>query len=471
MNASDSKQPDRWDLIVIGGGSGGIAAARRAAEYGARVLLFEPGPLGGTCVNAGCVPKKVMWNASQIHQALDLASSYGFQVAQQGFHWPTLKAARDGYVARLNRIYGENLAASGVHLVRAAARLHRRDSVEAAGRVYRAAHILIATGGKPVVPDIPGAELGITSDGFFQLETQPMRPLLIGAGYIATELAGMLRGMGSRVTMLLRKDKLLRAFDHVLGDTVMAQMRQDGIEIRTHTQCREIYRDEDGSLGYRAEGSAESGASGASGDLNELSDSGYDCVIFAISRRPNVDEIALENAGLSPDPNHFIPVDEWQNTEVDGIHAVGDVTPATPLTPVAIAAGRRLADRLFGGQPEAKLDFDNIPTVVFSHPPIGTIGLSQSRACAVYGEENVRVYQSKFVNMRYAVGEHRPPTVVKLITAGSREKVVGCHVIGDGADEMMQGFAVALKMGASKRDFDDTIAIHPTASEELVTLR
>ncbi len=447
------------DLIVLGGGSGGIAAARRAAEYGARVLLFEPGRLGGTCVNAGCVPKKVMWNASQIHGALELAGEYGFDVEQRGFEWRTLRAARDAYVKRLNGIYADNLAASKVELVAAAARFRGCDAVEAGGRVYRAAHILIATGGRPTVPEVPGAELAITSDGFFELAAQPVRPLLIGAGYVATELAGMLHGMGGQVTMLLRKDRLLRAFDRALGDTVMAQMRDGGVDIRTGVLCEALYRADDGSLGYRAVGGG--------------SDEGYDCVIFAVSRHPNSAALALENAGIEPDRNGFVGVDAFQNTAAAGVYAVGDVTPATPLTPVAIAAGRRLADRLFGGQPEARLDFDNVPTVVFSHPPIGTVGLSAERAAEIHGAENVRVYESNFVNMRYAVSAHKPETLMKLVTAGAGagEKVVGCHVVGDGADEMMQGFAVALKMGATKADFDNTVAIHPTAGEEFVTLR
>lgn len=445
------------DFIVIGGGSGGIAAARRAAEYGARVLLLEPGRLGGTCVNVGCVPKKVMWNASQIHGALELAEEYGFAVERRGFDWGTMKAARDAYVRRLNGIYAENLAASGVRLITTAARFREANAVEADGRVHAAKHILIATGGRPTVPDVPGAELAITSDGFFELAARPIKPLLIGAGYVATELAGMLHGMGGEVTMLLRKDRLLRAFDRTLGDTVMAQMRQSGVDIRTGVLCEALYRAADGSLGYRAVGGG--------------SDSGYDCVIFAVSRHPSTAGLGLNNAGIAPDRGGFVVVDEFQNTAAAGVYAVGDVTPATPLTPVAIAAGRHLADRLFGGRSEAKLDYDNIPTVVFSHPPIGTVGLSRERAAEVHGEENIKVYESRFVNMRYAVSEHKPPTVVKLITAGAEEKVVGCHVVGDGADEMMQGFAVAVKMGATKANFDNTVAIHPTAAEEFVTLR
>ena len=445
------------DFIVIGGGSGGIAAARRAAEYGARVLLFEPGALGGTCVNVGCVPKKVMWNASQIHEALELAGEYGFTVESRGFDWGTMKAARDAYVHRLNGIYADNLAASGVRVIDASARFTAHDRLEADSKDYQAAHILIATGGRPTVPDLPGADLAITSDGFFELPSQPIKPLLIGAGYVATELAGMLNGMGSEVTMLLRKDRLLRAFDRVLGDTVMAQMRHSGVDIRTGVLCEALYRADDGSLGYRAVGGG--------------SESGYDCVIFAVSRHPSSAALALENAGIAPDKRGFVAVDEFQNTAATGVYAVGDVTPATPLTPVAIAAGRRLADRLFGGQPEARLEYENIPTVVFSHPPIGTVGVSDERAAEIHGAHTIKIYESRFVNMRYAVSEHKPPTVVKLITAGATEKIVGCHVVGDGADEMMQGFAVAVKMGATKADFDNTIAIHPTAAEEFVTLR
>ncbi|MGI9311304.1 MAG: FAD-dependent oxidoreductase, partial [bacterium] len=381
----------------------------------------------------------------------------------RGFDWPKLKAARDAYVARLNRIYADNLDACGADLIRAGASFRERGAVEAGGQIVRAPHILIASGGAPVRPDIPGAELGITSDGFFELAAQPRRALLIGAGYIATELAGVLRGLGSEVTMLLRKDQLLRGFDPMLGRGAMKQMRADGIDIRTNLPCKEIFRADDGSFGYRAE---------RAGDTNALdSDSGYDCVLFAISRRANTQPLALGNAGLSVDARGFIAVDEYQNTAADGVYAVGDVTPAPALTPVAIAAGRRLADRLFGGQRDAKLDYDNIPTVVFSHPPIGTVGFSESRAIEVHGAEQVKVYESEFVNMRYALGAHKPPSAVKLVVAGAREQVVGCHVIGDGADEMMQGFAVAIKLGATKADFDNTVAIHPTAAEELVTLR
>ncbi len=455
---------ENFDFIVVGGGSGGIAAARRAAEYGARVLLCEPNRLGGTCVNVGCVPKKVMWNAAQIQQALALSGDYGFQAPPQvQFNWQTLKTARDAYVSRLNQIYADNLATSGVRVLRAAAQLQGANTVQVGEQTVQCEHILLATGGKPVLPQIPGAELAITSDGFFDLPRQPMNALLIGAGYIAAELAGMLHSLGSRVTMLLRKDRLLRNFDNMLGDTLMTQMRAAGIDIRTGVSCSEVVRAGDGSLGYRA---AEKGAAGENAE-----DSGYDCVLFAISRAPNVASLGLAKVDIAPQPNGFIAVDEFQNTGAAGIYAVGDITPNAQLTPVAIAAGRRLAERLFGNAPPRKLQLDNVASVVFSHPPIGSVGLSEQRAIEVYGKSRVQVYQNQFVNLRYAVGAHKPPSVVKLVTVDPQQKVVGCHVIGDGADEMLQGFAVALNLGATKADFDNTIAIHPTAAEELVTLR
>jgi len=345
-------------------------------------------------------------------------------------------------------------------------------AIESAGEVHRAAHILIATGGAPVLPAIPGARLAITSDGFFELESQPARALIIGAGYIATELAGVLHALGSRVTMLLRKERLLRAFDPVIGDTVLAHMRATGIDIRANLQCREIFRAGDGSLGYRADAATRAG-DGAAGKTATAAteEAGFDCVLFAISRAPATAALHLDRAGITVDSRGFIPVDDFQNTATAGVYALGDITAAPALTPVAIAAGRRLADRLFGGQPDAKLDPENIPTVVFSHPPAGSVGLSEAQAVAAHGRANIKIYASRFVNMRYAPCADKPPSAVKLITAGARETVVGCHIVGDGADEMLQGFAVALNMGATKADFDNTVAIHPTAAEEVVTLR
>ena len=446
----------QFDFIVIGGGSGGIASARRAAEYGAKTLVIESSRMGGTCVNVGCVPKKVMWNAAQISETLDLSRDYGFDTENKGFQWSQLKRARDAYVLRLNGIYEKNLEKSKVEIVRGTGRFTSNRSIAVNGVEYSAPHILVATGGRPTIPDLQGSELGITSDGFFELEFCPKNPLIIGAGYIATELAGVLRALGSDVTMLLRYDKLLRSFDHTLHDLVMEQMEKGGIKILKNQLIKGLIRGQDGFLGFER----------ATGERT----SGYDCVIWAIGRQPNIESLGLENTDIKIDDRGFIPTDAYQNTSSEGVYAVGDVTPRAQLTPVAIAAGRRLAERLFNDKPGSHLDYTNIPSVIFSHPPIGTVGLTEKEAREKFGDE-IKIYQSRFVNMRYAVSEHKPPTLVKLITHGSNEKILGCHVIGDGADEMTQGFAVAVKMGATKQDFDDTVAIHPTAAEELVTLR
>ena len=446
----------QYDYIVIGGGSGGIASASRAASYGVKTLLIETGRLGGTCVNVGCVPKKVMWNAGHLNEGISLAREYGFDVGDVAFDWSTLKQKRDAYIERLNGIYDRNLGHSGVDVIEAYASFVGPDTVEAAGLQYRAKHILVATGGHPWVPEVPGAEFGISSDGFFELEHLPARTLVVGAGYIATELAGLLNALGSNVTMLLRKFQLLRTFDESLSSTVMQVMGDAGIDIQTCIQLSGLTRNSDGSI--------------AASQLDGDHCGHFDCVIWAIGRLPNTASLGLDHVGIETDDAGFIPVDEYQNTVVKGVHAVGDVTGAAQLTPVAIAAGRRLADRLFDGQKEAKVDYRLIPTVVFSHPPIATVGLTEQQAIDQYGAADLNIYNSEFTNMLYAVSEFKSPTRMKLICQGENERVVGCHIIGEGADEMLQGFAVAMKMGANKADFDHTIAIHPTAAEELVTM-
>ena len=446
-----------YDLIVIGGGSGGIAAARRAASHGARVLLVEAGALGGTCVNVGCVPKKVMWNASHIAEMMEMAPDYGFEGGTLRLDWAQLKRRRDAYVARLNGIYRRNLEQADITLVAGWGRFRDRTTVEVEGRPFTAEHVLVATGGRPDIPGVPGAELGITSDGFFELEEQPRRVLVIGAGYIAAELAGVLNALGSEVTVLLRKRQLLRRFDATLRDTVMEEMQRRGISFLHCAHLQELFREPGGAIALR-----RSDGSGIGG---------FDSVIWAVGRVPNSDGLALDKAGITTDAKGFIPVDDYQNTAVPGIYAVGDVTPRVQLTPVAIAAGRHLADRLFGGRPDAKLDYETIPTVVFSHPPIGTVGLTELEAEELYGHGGVKVYQSRFINMLHALSDEKPPTVVKLVAVGEKERIVGCHIVGESADEIIQGFAVAVRMGATKADFDRTVAIHPTAAEELVTLR
>jgi len=444
-----------YDLLVIGGGSGGIACARRAAAHGARVGLIESDRLGGTCVNVGCVPKKVMWNAATLAHELGLADDYGFDLTRRGFDWQVLKYKRDAYVSRLNEIYQRNLELAEVDVIRGAAQFTASDTLEVAGHGYRARHILIATGGRPAIPDLPGAELGITSDGFFALEEQPRHVVIVGAGYIAVELAGVLHSLGSEVTLLLRREAFLRRFDASLRETLMEEMQNAGVNILSCTHMAGVARQGDGRLRLD------------SSHGETIAD--VDCLVWAIGRTPNTASLGLERAGIETDTAGFIPTDAYQNTTAAGIYAVGDVTGRAALTPVAIAAGRRLADRLFDGRDGSRLDYENIPSVVFSHPPIGTVGLTEEEARERYTD--VRVYQSRFTNMRYAVSERKSPTVVKLVTVGEREKVVGIHAIGDGVDEIIQGFAVALKMGACKQDLDDTVAIHPTAAEELVTLR
>ena len=448
---------NKFDLIVIGGGSGGIASARRAAEYGAHTALIESGRLGGTCVNVGCVPKKIMWNASRLGEMLDDATEYGFIIERGGFNWGTLKTGRDSYIERLNQIYRKNLNSSGVQEIQSRASFPSNGAIQTEAGPIRADHILIATGGLPTVPLIPGAELGITSDGFFELPQQPEKVLIVGAGYIATEFAGVLNALGSNVTLLLRKDTLLRGFDAVLRETVMDEMRQNGIEIITGTNIKALASSRANQLTVDCDGGKADGP--------------FDAVIWAIGRHPDTTDLNLKAAGIKTNVGGHVITDAYQNTNVEQIYAVGDVTGRRDLTPVAIAAGRRLADRLFGDEPNACLDYDNIPSVIFSHPPIGTVGLTEDEAVARFGSDQIMIYDHRFTNIYFAPMQRKSPTVIKLIVAGPEENIVGCHAVGEAADELIQGFAVAVKMGARKADFDNTVAIHPTAAEELVTLR
>ena len=448
-----------FDFLAIGGGSGGIASAIRAASYGARAAVVEHGRLGGTCVNVGCVPKKLMWYAASLGHALDDYAGYGFRVSREGFSWPALRRVRDAYVARLNGVYARNLENAGVSRYEGTARFVGPRTVEAGGARLTADHVVIATGGVPSVPPTPGAELGITSDGFFELDECPHRTVVTGSGYIAVELAGMLRALGGEVVMVLRRDRLLRAFDEMLGTELMAALAADGIEIRTGATLERVEQDGGGRGGALTVRISD----GTSID-------GVDSVLWAVGRRPNVASLDLAAAGVETAPDGAIVVDEFQRTDAEGVYAIGDVTGRAPLTPVAIAAGRRLADRLFGGQADRKLSYDCIPTVVFTHPPIGTVGMTEAQARAGHGDA-VRVYTTRFDSMYHAFSDHPRKTAMKLVTVGGDERVVGCHVIGEGADEMMQGFAVAVRMGARKRDLDDTVAIHPTSAEELVTMR
>jgi glutathione reductase (NADPH) len=446
-----------YDFLVIGGGSGGIAAAKRAASYGAHAAVIESGRIGGTCVNVGCVPKKVMWNTSTIAEALHDAKDYGFDVTVQGFNWPTIKKARDAYVQRLNDIYHRDLDEATIDEITGTATFNDPHTVSVNGAELSASHILIATGSKPDVPNVPGAKLGITSDGFFELEAQPRRVVIAGAGYISVEFAGLLNALGSQVTMLLRKHTFLREFDKTLRETLMEQMIASGVNILTNVRLDHLKKVGDGSISV--------------GMSDHASIDSVDSFIWAIGRSPNTAKLNLDRAGVSAKAGGDVIVDDYQNTNVEGIYALGDVAGKSMLTPVAIAAGRKLADRLFGGQTDAKLDYENIPTVIFSHPPLGTIGMTEDEAYNEYGKDAVKIYQAGFTNMFHAVTKRKPTTVIKLVTVGKSEKVVGCHVIGAQADEMIQGVAIAIKMGATKSDFDRTVAIHPTSAEELVLMR
>ncbi|WP_163133998.1 glutathione-disulfide reductase [Agarivorans sp. Alg241-V36] len=446
-----------FDYLCIGAGSGGIASANRASMHGQKVALVEARHVGGTCVNVGCVPKKAMWFGAQVAEAIHrYAPDYGFDVQVNKFDWSTLVASREAYIKRIHGSYDRVLGNNGVTVINGFAKFVDANTVEVNGEQIRAKHILIATGGRPTIPNIPGAELGIDSDGFFALTEQPKRVLVLGAGYIAVELAGVLHSLGSETHLAVRKHAPLRNFDPMLSETLVEIMAEDGPTLHTNSTPKAIEKQADGSLVV----SFENG--------NSLQ---VDSVIWAIGREPANDKINLEGIGVETDERGYIKVDEYSNTNVAGVYAVGDNIGKVELTPVAVKAGRLLSERLFNGQTKAKMDYDLIPTVVFSHPAIGTIGLTEPEAIAQYGEDKVKVYNSSFGAMYTAVTQHRQVTKMKLICAGEDQKVVGLHGIGLGMDEILQGFGVAMKMGATKADFDACVAIHPTSAEEFVTLR
>ena len=445
-----------YDLIAIGAGSGGLSAAERAAEYGAKTAVIESKKLGGTCVNVGCVPKKVMWFGAQLADALKDMPAYGLNVELKSFDWATLVASRDKYIQGINDWYVNYLKDSNIDHIHGLASFVDAHTLQVGDQTYTADHIVISPGGYPTVPDIPGAELGISSDGFFELKSLPKRVVVVGAGYIAVELAGVLNSLGSEVNMLLRRDHFLASFDAMLRDTLMEEMSNAGVNLMTRINVRDIEKQEDGRLTIHC---------GKGVSLQDV-----DQLVWAIGRTPNTKDLNLAAAGVDMDQQGFIPTDAFQNTNIKGVYAVGDATGRAPLTPVAIAAGRRLSDRLFNHQPDRKLDYENIPTVMFSHPPIGTIGLTEQGAREQHGDA-VKTYQTSFTAMYHAIAGHSQQTAMKLVCVGAEEKIVGCHIIGMGADEMLQGFSVAIKMGATKKDFDNTVAIHPTSSEELVTMR
>ncbi|KAF2235145.1 hypothetical protein EV356DRAFT_445574 [Viridothelium virens] len=457
------------DYLVIGGGSGGLASARRASGmYGAKTITIESQRLGGTCVNVGCVPKKITWNAATIAETIHEAKSYGFTVEQtKPFDWTTFKHKRDAYIKRLNGIYESNLHKDKVEYIHGRAHFLSPKSVEVKlddGTLQNinAKKILIAVGGHPSIPDVPGAELGIDSDGFFELERQPKRVAIVGAGYIAVEMAGMFHHLGTETHLFIRQDKFLRSFDPMIQDKVLEEYERQGLHVHKRSSQQSVT---DLGNGWKKLAYTDAGGKG------ELE---IDCLLWAIGRAPEVEDLGLDKTGVKLDKKGHVPVDEYQNTNVDNIYALGDVCDrGFELTPVAIAAGRRLSDRLFGGQSSAKLEYDDIPSVVFAHPEVGTIGLTEPAAREKFGDENVKCYNTTFMDLYFTMmdADGKSPTNYKLVCVGKEEKVVGLHIMGLGSSEILQGFGVAIKMGATKKDFDRCVAIHPTSAEELVTLK
>lgn len=445
-----------FDYICIGGGSGGIASANRAAKHGKNVAIIEAKAIGGTCVNVGCVPKKAMWFGAQVAEAIHrYAPDYGFDVNVNAFNWGTLVASRDAYIERIHQSYDRVLGNNGITVINGFAKFIANNVLEVNGKQYTAPHISIATGGYPLIPKIEGGDLGITSDGFFELAEQPKRAVVVGAGYIGVELAGVLHSLGTETKLVVRKEKPLRNFDDTISNTLVDIMSEEGPTLINHAEVTKIVKQADGSLVV---------------NLSNGDDINTDTLIWAIGRAPANDNIGLEHTDVTLNERGYIVVDEYQNTTAQGVYALGDNIGKIDLTPVAVKAGRLLSERLFNSQIHAKMDYTLIPTVVFSHPPIGTMGLTEAEAIAEHGQNNIKVYHSSFGAMYTAVTRHRQITTMKLICAGDNEKVVGIHGIGHGMDEILQGFGVALKMGATKADFDACVAIHPTSGEEFVTL-
>ncbi|MCK4029428.1 glutathione-disulfide reductase [Streptococcus iners] len=446
-----------FDIIAIGGGSGGIATMNRAAIYGAKAAVIEGSHLGGTCVNLGCVPKKIMWYGSQVAETIHhYGPEYGFTSQDVTFDFATLRKNREAYIERSRTSYGNTFNNNGVQVIKGFAKFVDAQTVEVNGELIRAKHIVIATGAQPAVPNIPGNELGIVSDDVFAWEELPTSVAVIGAGYIAVEMAGLLHGLGVQTDLFVRGNRPLRNFDSYIIQALMEEMERTNLPLHTGKTPVSLEKTEDGLIQINFE-------DGSSHTAQE--------VLWAIGRKPNVKQLNLEAAGVQLTPSGHIAVDEYQETGVPGIYALGDVTGEKELTPVAIKAGRLLAERLFNNKPNAKMDYTNIPTVVFSHPAIGTVGLTEEEAIAQYGQEEVKVYTSAFTSMYTALANNRQMAKFKLVTVGENEQVVGLHGIGYGVDEMIQGFSVAIKMGASKEEFDAVVAIHPTGSEEFVTMR
>ena len=443
-----------FDLFVIGAGSGGVRAARMAARHGVRVAVADDAPLGGTCVNLGCIPKKLYSFASHYAESFEEAHGYGWSVGASSFDWATLKARRAAEISRLNAIYGQLLEGAGARILRGRARIFGPNEVEVSGERFRAEHIVVATGGWPVPPDVPGGELAISSNEIFDLARFPKRLVVVGGGYIACEFASIFNGLGAEVTQLCRREQILRGFDADIRAFITTEMGKRGVNIRTGMKVASL---ESGGAG------APIRVTLADGDVIYA-----DSVLYATGRAPNVAGLGLETVGVALDLNGAVIVDERYRTNVPGVYAIGDVIDRVQLTPVALAEAMALIDDLFGGV-ERHVDYLHIPTAVFTHPNIGTIGLSEEDARARFTK--IRVYRTDFKPLRHTLSMSTERTLMKLVVDDASDRVVGLHMVGADAGETIQGFAVAMKAGATKAVFDATLGIHPTAAEEFVTMR
>jgi glutathione reductase (NADPH) len=439
------------DLFVIGAGSGGVRAARMAARAGAKVAVAENRRVGGTCVMRGCIPKKLLVLGAHYAEDFEDARGFGWTVGEAVHDWPALIAAKNAELDRLEGVYRKILADNKVELIEATARLNGANAVEIAGRAVKAKHILVATGGHPSLPKIPGIEHAITSDEALDLPRRPRRVAVVGGGYIAVEFAGLFRAFGSEVTVVIRGEKILRGFDDDVRAALSAAMTAKGIAIRNGSVVESIAKTNNGLLLQLKSGDSLA----------------CDAVLYATGRAPNTEGLALAEAGVKLTPKGAIEVDPYSRTSVESIYAVGDVTDRMNLTPVALAEAMALVRTLFENRPTA-MDYRNVPTAVFSNPPVGTVGLTESEA-AKRGE--IDVYVSSFKPLKHTLAGGAERTFMKLVVDRASDKVLGLHMVGADAPEIAQGFAVALKCGATKRDFDATVGIHPTAAEEFVTMR
>jgi len=441
-----------YDLYIIGAGSGGVRCSRIAAAAGARVAICEDDRVGGTCVIRGCVPKKLLVYGSHYAEEFEDAAGYGWTLEDPKFDWPTLIARKDNEIDRLNGIYKKLLSDAGVTLHEGRGKLIDAHTVEVAGTRHTAERIVIATGGRAVRPGIEGAEHAITSNEAFHLKALPPRILVVGGGYIAVEFAGIFNGLGAETTMAVRRDLILRGFDQEVRETLQREMTRKGIVFRTGTEIVAIEKSGDQ---FRCKTAA--------GETIET-----DLVMFATGRAPNTHDLGLERLGVTLNKVGAIAVDEWSQTTVPGIYAIGDVTDRINLTPVAIMEGHFLANTLFGKRP-MKPDHANVPSAVFSQPPVATVGLTEDEARRTYGE--IDVYAALFRPMKYTMSGRQQQTFMKLLVDAASDRVVGAHMVGDDAAEIIQGVAIAVKAGATKAHFDATVGIHPTAAEEFVTMR